>query len=170
MNPQSAIADSIALQRFHDIVEPGAVNWMPQTAGWYVLLFLMVVTGVLIALKIHRRRRANFYRREALRELAAIEEMAGDPAQRAKAVSMIPVLLKRTALAFAPRGQVASISGQEWLFLLDHSYKGQGFTEGPGKILPELSYQETDLSQEELSGLVELARVWIKKHQSVLEN
>ncbi len=168
MNPQLAVPDTIALQRLHDIVQPEAVSWMPQTAGWYALFFLIVVTGVFIALKIHRRRRANFYRREALRELAVIEELAGDPAQRTKAVSMIPVLFKRTALSFAAREQVASLSGQEWLVLLDNSYNGKGFTEGPGKILPELSYQVTDLPQQELSGLIELARVWIKKHKSVL--
>jgi Domain of unknown function (DUF4381) len=165
MNPDSIIADSIALKRLHDIVQPAAISLLPQTVGWYILLFLIILLIVFIALKKYRRYVINLYRRQALGELAAVEQLASDPVQHLKALSLIPPLLKRTALSFAPREQVASLTGQRWLAFLNNNYHGNGFTQGPGKILPYLSYQLKDISPEELTSLIELTRVWIREHR-----
>ena len=62
---------------------------------------------------------------------------------RPAAVAEIPVLVKGIALAFGPRSEVASLTGDAWLQFLDRSYGGSGFTEGPGRLLPTIAYRPT---------------------------
>ena len=169
MNPQTATrVDSLALAELHDIVVPAPVSWAPQTAGWYLLLLLLLVLLVYVVVKMVRRYQAAQYRREALAELAQLELQAAEPARRTQALSRLPVLLKRTALSVAPRARVARLTGEEWLRLLDRSYQGAGFTQGPGRRLDDLAYRSVELSEIEARDLLRLVRVWIRKHDGSL--
>lgn len=160
------------LDGLHDIVVPEAVNWMPQTAGWYLVgvVILMILARGLFA--IYRRHQANRYRRLALDRLATIESRVAtaDPATRGRALGDIPVLLKRTALSAGSRRDLASLTGDAWLQYLDDAYGGTGFREGPGRLLPTLAYASAearrDLPNAEVSGLIELTRTWIRRHRA----
>jgi hypothetical protein len=72
------------------------------------------------------------------------------------------------ALKAYPRKDVASLSGNAWLAFLDESYGGKDFTDGPGRLLPVLSYLTPEylevIREKEISGLTNLVKVWIKKH------
>src|SRR5262249_39613993 len=81
--------------------------WMPQTWGWAVLGALLLAALGWLLLRWRRRREANRYRREALRALDAVKDVAA-----------IPPLLKRTALAAFRREEVAALSGGPWLDFL----------------------------------------------------
>ena len=169
MNPQTATRiDSTALAALHDVVVPAPVSWTPQTAGWYLLLLLLLVLLVYMVVKAVRRYQAARYRREALAELAQLELQAAEPARRTQALSRLPVLLKRTALSVAPRARVAGLTGEAWLRLLDRSYKGDGFTRGPGRRLADLAHRPVELSEAEARDLLGLVRVWIKEHDGSL--
>jgi hypothetical protein len=76
--------------------------------------------------------------------------------------------VKRVTLEAYPRKDVASLSGDAWLNFLDASYGGTGFREGPGKLLPLLSYKPPKcfeaFRKNEVSELTVLIRRWIKKH------
>ena len=161
----------------HDIVLPEPVSWMPQTAGWWALLAVAVVALAWATLAGLRRRRANRYRRVALARLDRIEQALADPNARATALTELPVLLKRTALACQPRSEVACLTGDPWLRFLDASYGGNGFTEGPGRLLPVLAYEAPGPGVEEgpdaravpdqIPDLLRLIRHWILRHSSI---
>jgi hypothetical protein len=61
------------------------------------------------------------------------------------------------------------LSGEKWLTFLDSSYKGTGFTQGPGQLLEEVAYQPADqlgqYTQDNINHLINLVRTWIKKHR-----
>jgi hypothetical protein len=95
--------DPTSLDRLHDLVLPSAVPWWPPAPGWYVVLALLVLAAGWLAWRFWKRRRANAYRRAALRRLATLRDA---PA--------IAELLRRTALAIMPRPVVAAKTGTAW--------------------------------------------------------
>jgi hypothetical protein len=96
--------DPASLDRLHDLVLPPAVPWWPPAPGWYGVLFLLAFGVAWLAWRFWKRWRANGYRRAARRALTA--------AQSAPAIAE---LLRRTALAMAPRPVIAEMSGGAWL-------------------------------------------------------
>lgn len=165
MNPQTATPDTVALQQLHDLAMPVQVSPAPQTVGWYVLFAIVAALIIFAAFMMYRRYRANLYRRQALSELDKIKNLISNPAKRLHTLSEIPALLKRTALSFVPRYEIASLSCKEWLVFLDNCYEGNGFSEGPGRMLGDLSYSNKNFTDNELSDLIELTGLWIKKHK-----
>lgn len=159
------------LEKLHEIVLPMPVTWMPRTAGWYVILGLVLVAAAWWCSIRVRRYMGNRYRRLALEGLSAIERDLARPGKRARALAEIPALLKRTALSAFPRAEVAELSGEGWLVFLDRTMGAKGFTEGEGRVLSELAYAPSSrlerLPDQTIAGLLHLARRWIENHASV---
>ena len=122
-----------------DIHLPEPVSWWPPAPGWW-LLALLVVVLVILAWRLPRARRRALHD-EAVRELEAVRarfERDGDLPRLARDLSR---LLRRVAISRFPREEVAGLVGQEWLEFLDRAYSGDGFREGPGRILVEAPYR-----------------------------
>ena len=162
-------ADLRALEALNDIVVPEAIAYTPQTIGWYVLLLVTVVAGAWIAIAHHRRHALNRYRREALDQLATIEDDLASPDRRAMALGRIPVLIKRVAVSVTARTEAASLTGEAWLAFLDEAYDGNGFTTGAGRLLPTLAYESPErlaaVTEQQAGELVDLTRTWIRSHE-----
>lgn len=160
------------LTELKEIILPEPVSYLPQTAAWYILFGLVLMAAVWLAVRWYRHWAANRYRKAALKRLAEIEMNLSDSASRAKNLSALPVLVKQTTLAFAAREKVAGLSGKRWLTFLDSTYIGWAFTEGPGKLLPELSYWPVlkleRVSDDELQALIGLLRKWIRRHRAAI--
>ena len=165
---RQAEAAAQVLEGLHDIVVPEAISWTPQTAGWYAVLAAVLAIAARVAVVRRRRRIANRYRREALDVLAVIENDVGKPELRAGALARLPALLKRVVLSVVSRAEAASLTGEKWLTFLDAGYGGDGFTRGAGRLLPTLAYESSDIleaiSDQQVSDLVELTRLWIRSH------
>lgn len=152
------------LSNLREIPLPEPVAYTPQTIGWYVLLALAVLALVLLAVRWRRSVLRNRYRGEALHCLDEIE-------QSERPLSELPVLLKRVALAFAPREKIADLSGSNWLHFLDSTLGSTDFTSGPGQLLLTVSYEapesvEEKLTSKERQALLSLARRWIRRHRA----
>ena len=133
--------------------EPPPISMMPQTPGW-IVVGLILAAGTALALRAWwRHRRANAYRRHALRELSTIPDEA----------TAVATLLRRVALAGFPREKVASLSGQDWLTFLDRTGKTTGFSQGPGQVMLTAPYKGGSVSAS--PDLVRLARKWIRDHR-----
>ena len=159
------------LANLQEIALPPPASYLPQTWGWAVLAALLLALGGLLAWRAWRRRQANRYRRDALAELARIDAglAAGAGADsRRDALAALPALVKRVVLAFAPRTQVASLSAQAWLDYLDGTWRGGGFSNGPGRLLPELAYGQRPPPAAEVTALIALLRDWIGQHHAHL--
>jgi len=159
---------NVDLARLHDLVMPPAVSYAPSTVGWYILGALLIVALAWLVSRWLAHRRARRYRRDALRELAAIEARLRG-AERAAAFIELDVLIKRVALAAYSRADVAALSGDAWLSFLDHARGGRTFTSGDGRALGELPYTSIEarqsVSAERTSALVDAVRDWIEGHR-----
>ncbi|MHC4943883.1 MAG: DUF4381 domain-containing protein [Planctomycetota bacterium] len=161
--------DPASLDNLHDIVTPAPVSWWPLAPGWYVLALLILLTLGWSAWTWYRRRRTNAYRRAALLEFEALSRQTGSAHEREDALRKLPELLKRTALAAWPRAEVAELTGREWLAFLDRTAGMKKFSEGKGRILPELAYGGSKffqaLKDEEVRSVIGLAERWIREHR-----
>jgi len=155
------------LDRLQEISLPQPAAWTPQTVGWYLLAAAVAFGLLWLARGFVRQRTANRYRRAALAELAAIETGMGDAAGPARALTEIPALLKRTALAVFPRAEVAGLSGEAWLGFLDATAGTTDFTSGPGRVLADLPYRQVAAAppEDQLRDLLSVSRRWIRKHR-----
>lgn len=141
-----------SLDRLHDIVEPPPVPWWPPAPGWYFVLAATAITGAWLGLRIWRRWRANAYRREALRKL-----------KTAKTPAEIAELLRRTALALAPRAKVASLTGDTWAEWLASSVS-DGMPR-PVRLLLAGSVYDPATTNDDLALLRAYAKAWIERHR-----
>jgi hypothetical protein len=141
------------LDKLHDFYQPQPPSWAPQTIGWYVVFALVLLLAAWGAWHVFASWRLNRYRREALREIEAVD------------VSAIPALLKRTALAAWPREEVASLSGEAWLQFLAKHGNDSSFVDGVGRSLLELDYRRTQLEPAKEAAVRESASKWIRRHR-----
>jgi len=144
-----------SLDRLHDLVLPPAVPFWPLAPGWYVVFAFLLVLLLLAAIRAVARFRANAYRREALRTLASLEQPAA-----------IAELLRRTALAAAPRSVIAEKTGAGWLDWL----AAQCPDTMSDTVREQLTVGVYDrpAAEHELSSLRDYAGRWIAHHRQDL--
>lgn len=143
--------DPASLSKLHDLVVPEPVPWWPPAPGGWLVLGLLLAAAVFLAVRAIRHWQANAYRRAALRELASASD-----------VPAVAGILRRTALAIAPRETIASLRGREWTDWLA--------TRSPDPLPDEVrdslagSFYDPDRRSTDLSGLRDFADRWIRRH------
>ena len=138
------------LDLLEPVPEPPQISLWPQTAGWIWLGIAVVCVAAWLGRRWLVNRRANAYRRAALKAIAAAGD---DPAALA-------VIVRRAALAGYPRVEVAGLYGEDWLAFLDEAYGGTGFREGPGRLLAVAPYAPATRAPD----LTSLVAMWVRHH------
>ena len=144
-----------------DLHLPDPVSFWPLAPGWWVLIALAVTGFVLLLRKALQARRESAARRLALRQL---KQHAEDYMRHGNAVRFgteLSELLRRTMLAYAPRQEVAGLTGEEWLSWLDRDLDRSHFLEGDGRPLIEWPYRDPDLAvdKSDVAALVDAVRL-----------
>ncbi|WP_462329539.1 DUF4381 domain-containing protein [Thiohalocapsa halophila] len=141
-----------------DIREPSAPPAWPPAPGWW-LLGALLLAALLPAL--WRLRQAWLRRRRRERIIGELERLRGADCGPAL-VGSVSALLKRAALSRYPRGEVAALTGDDWLAFLDRTGGAGGFSAGAGRVLADGAYaprQDCDAS-----ALITLARRWLRQN------
>ena len=138
------------LDLLESVPEPPQILLWPQTVGWIWLGLAVVCVVAWLGRRCLTNRRANAYRRAALK---AIVTAGDDPAALA-------VIVRRAALAGYPRAEVAGLYGEDWLAFLDEAYGGTGFREGPGRLLAVAPYAPATRAPD----LTSLVAMWVRHH------
>lgn len=144
-----------------DLHLPEAVGWWPLAPGWWVLIAIAATALFYVlrrALRVHGEGTA---RRHALRQL---EVYSREYVQHGNGVlfgTQLSELLRRTMLAYAPRAEVAGLTGDDWLRWLDRGLDRSHFLEGDGRQLIEWPYRQSgsDFSQSDAAALVDAVRL-----------
>ena len=144
-----------------DLHLPDAVGWWPLAPGWWVLIALTAIALGYLVLRGFRAWRFNASRRYAIRELAAVE---ADYLNHRNAVTLgrqISELMRRAMLAYAPRLEVAGLTGERWLQWLDHDLPVPYFHTEGGKSLLQLPYRDPngDFSDVDINALLAAAKM-----------
>ena len=143
-----------SLDRLHDLVLPPAVPWWPPAPGWYFVIALALVVATWMALRAWKRWQSNAYRRAAARELASLDSPTA-----------IAELLRRTALAVAPRPVIAEKTGVAWMDWL----AAQSREPMPATVRTQLTANVYNpaLESPDIDMLRDYAARWIASHSPV---
>jgi hypothetical protein len=125
-----------------DLHLPAGIGWWPVAPGWWILLGLLLLVLAFIARAAHRRWRRNAARRAALGELGRLKHAYDRDGNVTRLGIRLSDLLRRAMLAYAPRSEVAGLTGRAWLEWLDRGLEAKPFSEGPGRKLEDLPYRK----------------------------
>ncbi len=144
-----------------DLHLPAAVGWWPLAPGWWVLIGLLAIALLYLGFRAWRRWRYNAPRRYALAQFKAF---CNDYTQHGNAVQFsrkVSELLRRTMLAYAPRAELAGLTGEAWLAWLDRDLDRSHFLEGDGRVLIEWPYRDPDtpIDRSDVAALVDAVRL-----------
>ena len=127
-----------------DIHLPEAIGWWPPAPGWWLLAALVFVALVILLRAFLKRRARGAARRKALRELDVLLRDFEAHRDAVRFAAGVSALLRRAMLAYAPRSEVAGLTGDAWLEWLDRGLEQPQFLHGPGRGLLELPYRRPD--------------------------
>lgn len=150
------------LAQLKDIHLPAPVSWWPLAPGWYLLMLLVLLLLVYLTYAAHQRYRAALAKKQALVLLASYQEQYAQDANVARTSAQISELLRRVALVYFPRAQVASLYGEAWLHFLNQTGKGINFN-GVRHMLLDAPFKAQN--QLNLEPLFNQARQWIKQRR-----
>lgn len=143
----------ISLDQLHDLALPERVSWWPLASGWYVLAGVLLLCALMVLWRVWLGWRANAYRRAALRELAIAPDAAA-----------VALVLRRTALAIAPRALVASKQGADWADWLS-AQSGEVLSGVARAQLASAPYAP-ECAEEDSRELHVFAQAWIRNHRA----
>ncbi len=148
-----------------DLHLPEPIGWWPLAPGWWLLLSLAVVAAGYGLWRAYRTRQQNAPRRFALRELARYEKEYLEHRNVVTLGKQLSELLRRCMLAYAPRQEVAGLTGDAWLEWLDRGMPlAYFYTEG-GKSLLQLPYRNPrgDFSDVDVDALLSAVRMRLRE-------
>ena len=124
-----------------DLHLPDPVGWWPLAPGWWALIALAAVVLVWLLLKYRQQRRRSAARRYALKQLKRHADAYMKHRNAVLLGAQLSELLRRTMLAYAPRSNVAGLTGEAWLAFLDRDLDRPHFQDGDGRPLIEWPYR-----------------------------
>lgn len=148
------------LTQLKDIHLPDPVGWWPLANGWYVLIVLSVVFVLSVVYFFYRRNRQALAKNKALKLLRSYLELYEQNNDAQWASARISELLKRVALVYFPREQVAGIYGKAWIDFLNNTSKGLDFYQVEMMLL-DLPFKSAE--SPDLKPLFILTQSWIKQ-------
>jgi hypothetical protein len=146
------MADPADLSNLRDLALPPEVPLWPPAPGWWIVAAAGLAAVVILSAAALARYRANAYRREALRQLDAVDSEG------------ISTVLKRTALAAWPREQVATLTGSAWLAFLDRTARTTAFTSGAGRHIEALAFGGA-VDGPSADAARAAAKTWVRGHR-----
>ena len=150
------------LAQLRDIHLPQPIGWWPVSWGWIVLVvLLLIILGVGVSY-LRRRIRLARPRREGLRLLMSYEKEYQQGMSSPLVCARISELLRRVALSYFPREDIAGLQGEMWIDFLNKTGKGVIFDEVKVCLLT-LPYQSQNSMP--LNQLFVCANTWIKQRK-----
>ncbi len=127
-----------------DLHLPEAIGWWPLAPGWWGVIVLATIGLGWLLVKAWQRRQFNAPRRYAIRELEQIEASYLKHRNAVMLGQQVSELLRRVMLAYAPRHDVAGLTGESWLRWLDRDLPVPYFHTEGGKSLLQLPYRDPE--------------------------
>lgn len=156
-----------SLAQLKDIHLPAAISWWPPAPGWMILSasVLLLLLGIIYGFALYYRHRQA--KRQALRLLQTYQQEYFNGVSSQMISVKVSELLRRVALVYYPREQVASLQGEAWLDFLNTTGKNVDFYTVKESLLhlPYQEYQDVNLKP-----LLDLAQIWIKQKGAACSN
>jgi hypothetical protein len=154
-----------ALGDFVEVVSPAAVNWWPQTSGWWWLGAILLIYALRRGWRFLRHWYHNRYRREAVERLQGLAGTLDSP----NLVADINRLLKLAAMAAYSRETVARLSGDEWVAFLNGNCPVAPFSAEQGQLLAAHTYTGQAIEADAGHQLLAAGLTWMQRHENSLD-
>ena len=143
-----------------DVHLPDAIGLWPLAPGWWVLIAVLGIALLFGGRMLWQSYRQGVYRRIALHQLNALESAYEEHRNAVALAASVSELLRRAMLAYAPRSDIAGLTGRAWLDWLDQDLGIPQFSGAAGRCLLELPYRnpETEVSDGDIQALLLAAR------------
>jgi hypothetical protein len=143
-----------------DLHLPAAIGWWPLAPGWWVLLALLAAGLGWLTYRALQRWQAGRSRRFALQQLLRATIEYGETGNTLSLAKQLSELLRRAMLAYAPRSEVAGLTGDRWLQWLDQGMNEPLFSTGAGQVLESLPYRSPEPGDQDIDvdGLIDAVR------------
>ena len=144
-----------------DLHLPEVIGWWPLAPGWWFLIALLVAGLGYLLYQLFTQWRRNAARRIALKELARIQYDYQNGVDEISLAIELSELLRRTMLAYAPRNEVAGLTGERWLHWLDRGLDARPFSAGSGQNVQSLPYRHRDAADDDVDvqGLIKAVKM-----------
>ncbi len=144
-----------------DLHLPEAIGWWPLAPGWWFLIALALIGLAYLAVRAWQGFKVGAARRYALKTLTSIESGWEAGGNAVTVGTEMSELVRRTMLAYAPRADVAGLTGDAWLNWLDEGLANPVFRTGPGRALIELPYRNPQGNNDDvdMNGLIYAVRM-----------
>lgn len=152
------------LTQLRDIHIPPAIGWWPIAPGWYILIALSILLVASISFLIYRYYRNTRVRRHALSLLTHYQKKYAQEGHTQQSSAQVSELLKRVALFYFPRKEVANLQGEAWITFLTRTANNIDFNTVRIALL-ELPYQPEAPTAYDLNPLFAAAKTWIKQRR-----
>lgn len=154
------------MNEFGNIIEPPPVPFRFGAPGWYVLAALIVLLLTAATILLVKRHERNSYRRQAIRWLQAREAALLPNGALLQLVYESNMLLKRIAMQRYGRRQVAELSGQEWLSMLNKTLHRPLFDDKDQALLSGRLYDpHAGIAPGEATDFAAKSKNWIQHHR-----
>ena len=124
-----------------DLHLPPEIGWWPLAPGWWALIIVALVLVALGLRRFFKNLSNSRARRFALRQFEQAKVEYQTHGNLVMLGTSLSELLRRTMLAYAPRAEVAGLSGPAWAAWLDQDLPQPLFSDGEGRALLELPYR-----------------------------
>lgn len=154
------MAKTDPLAQLKDIHLPDPVSWWPPAPSWYAVFVLILAGIIFLTWQAYKRHRYTLAKKRALALLATYQAEYTKEHNVPLTSANISELLRRVALVYYPREQVASLHGEAWLHFLNKTSKGIDFNP-VREMLLEAPFKTMDKTN--LQPLFSRAKLWIKQ-------
>ena len=124
-----------------DLHLPPEIGWWPLAPGWWAIIAILVILAALGLRALFKGLADSRARRFALRQFEQAKVEYRTHGNLVMLGTSLSELLRRTMLAYAPRAEVAGLSGDAWADWLDRDLPQPLFAKGEGRALLELPYR-----------------------------
>jgi len=158
MPPITADAGVSPLAQLQDIKLPDPISSMPIAPGYWIVAAFIIVIAIWLGYQLYKKYQYHAPRRQALAMLNQYD--INDDGFAAQVNS----LLKRTAMTYLPRENLAKLNGQPWFDWLDTRLPGKQ-QQIIGHLLVK-RHQASGLTFDEKQQLASLAKAWLSNKQA----
>ena len=150
--------DGLQLQ---DIHLPNAPSVWPLAIGWWVLLALIIMVLIGVIVWIRKKQAHQKQQQQIFSTLKALERSLKKEANN-QSIADINIFLRQLMLMRFSASEVASLTGEQWLAMLDKAGDTQAFSHGVGRILIEAPYQAKETINLKTNEFIRLIRTFTR--------